>query len=160
MRKVDNVQKSYPGLPHHQVKLISSKKSPFVTLLSKDLSKLKRKRKTPLSAPLLINSKWRTHLSPDLPTSDKFFHLTQLLSREQGGFILSLGLVKPNKIKISTIDFVKSAVEAEESGMVVQGGNIIECEAERYWGKTVFHRMLVKWGEKGVIDCTRVFSVS
>ncbi|GAA5847159.1 hypothetical protein JCM5353_004983 [Sporobolomyces roseus] len=93
--------------------------------------------------------KWRYHLSPSLPTSYKFFHLTQLFSREQGGFLLSLGLVKPNRIKLSTIEF-----EEGEGGKRGCEGNKMECEAERYWGKTVQHRMLVRWGTNGMIDYT------
>ncbi|GAA5970660.1 hypothetical protein JCM3765_001186 [Sporobolomyces pararoseus] len=87
--------------------------------------------------------KWRYHLSPSLPTAYKFFHMTQLFSREQGGFVLSLGLVHPQKMKINSI-----IPECEG----VAKDNLIECDAEKYWGKTTFHRMLVQWGPSGSID--------
>ncbi|GAA5901283.1 uncharacterized protein JCM6883_000163 [Sporobolomyces salmoneus] len=89
--------------------------------------------------------KWRFHLSPDLPADYKFFHMTQLFSREQGGFVLSLGLVRPSKMKISTI-----IPECEG----VAKDNVMECDAKKYWGRTAFHRMLVKWGPSGSIDYT------
>ncbi|GAA5872181.1 hypothetical protein JCM16303_001002 [Sporobolomyces ruberrimus] len=88
--------------------------------------------------------KWRFHLSPALPTSYKFFHMTQLFSREQGGFVLSLGLVHPHKIKISS--FLPECNAASD--------NVLEVDAEEYWGRTVCHRMLVKWGPNGSIDYT------
>lgn len=144
MRKVDNVPRSFPGHPPNPYKHISCT---FSTSSSLFLAS-----QTEPSPPPPFHSKWRYHLHPNLPTSYKFFHLTQLFSRDQGGYVLSLGLVKPNKIKISTIDF-----ECGEGGAKGCEGNVMECQAERYWGRTVQHRTLVRWGQGGMIDCRLEF---
>ena len=145
MRKVDNVPRSFPGHPPNPHKHISC------TLSTPSSLFLSPRKLNPLLSPPFI-SKWRYHLHPNLPTSYKFFHLTQLFSRDQGGYVLSLGLVKPNKIKISTIEF-----DEGEGGKKGCEGNVMECQAERYWGRTVQHRMLVRWGKGGMIDCRLEF---
>ncbi|GAA5926584.1 uncharacterized protein JCM15063_000314 [Sporobolomyces koalae] len=96
---------------------------------------------------------WRYHLSPALPTSYKFFHLTQLFSRDQGGFILSLGLVKPGIVKISsTIPDSQDRLCHDSDGIVTD--NVMQVDAARYWGRTTCHSMLVTWGPEGAINYT------
>ncbi|BGP35376.1 hypothetical protein JCM10296v2_007212 [Rhodotorula toruloides] len=90
--------------------------------------------------------KWRFHLSPALPTSSKFFHLTQLLSREQGGFVVALGLVN-GKIKISSV--LPPLV-----GLDGQPVPLPEMPAEDFWGRTTYHRMAVRWGPGGSVAYT------
>ncbi|GAA5863520.1 hypothetical protein JCM3774_006510 [Rhodotorula dairenensis] len=87
---------------------------------------------------------WKFHLHPDLPSSSKFFHLTQLFSREASGFVVALGLVQ-NKIRISS----------QLPLLLGQDGNPLplpEIPAERYWGRTVLHRCVVQWGSRGSVD--------
>ncbi|BGP20107.1 hypothetical protein JCM10213v2_008242 [Rhodosporidiobolus nylandii] len=96
--------------------------------------------------------KWRFHLSGPLPTSFKFFHLTQILSRESGGFVVSLGLVN-NKVKISSI----LPPLLDPAGQPLP---LPEIPAERYWGRTTYHRAVVKWGPGGSIDYTVEDSVT
>ncbi|GEM10994.1 hypothetical protein Rt10032_c13g5011 [Rhodotorula toruloides] len=91
-------------------------------------------------------SKWRFHLSPSLPTSSRFFHLTQLLSREQGGFVVALGLVN-GKIKISSV--LPTLVGSDGQPVPLP-----EMPAEGFWGRTTYHRMAVKWGPGGSVDYT------
>lgn len=62
--------------------------------------------------------------------------------------MLSLGLVHPRKVKISTIIPDCDGVAKD---------NLLECDAEKYWGRTTFHRMLVTWGPGGSIDCASAF---
>ncbi|ORY88421.1 hypothetical protein BCR35DRAFT_301544 [Leucosporidium creatinivorum] len=83
--------------------------------------------------------KWRYHLSPSCLSGSKFFHLTQVLSREQGGFVVALGLVN-GKIKISSI-FPPPP-----------GEELPSIPVEQYWGRTTFHRCAVVWGPGGSID--------
>ncbi|BGP27661.1 hypothetical protein JCM10295v2_006635 [Rhodotorula toruloides] len=90
--------------------------------------------------------KWRFHLSPSLPTSSRFFHLTQLLSREQGGFVVALGLVN-GKIKISSV--LPTLVGSDGQPVPLP-----EMPAEGFWGRTTYHRMAVKWGPGGSVDYT------
>ncbi|GAA5865616.1 hypothetical protein JCM1840_001461 [Sporobolomyces johnsonii] len=90
--------------------------------------------------------KWRFHLSPSLPSSTKFFHLTQILSREQGGFVVALGLVN-RKIKISS-------VLPQPLGPDGNPVPLPEMDAERFWGRTTYHRAVVTWGPGGSVDYT------
>ncbi|GAA5981562.1 hypothetical protein JCM11641_004098 [Rhodosporidiobolus odoratus] len=90
--------------------------------------------------------KWRFHLHGPLPTSSKFFHLTQLLSRESGGFVVALGLVN-GKVKISSI--LPPLLDAAGQPLPLP-----ELPAEQYWNRTVYHRAVVKWGPGGSVDYT------
>ncbi|GAA6021412.1 hypothetical protein JCM11491_006700 [Sporobolomyces phaffii] len=89
---------------------------------------------------------WRYHLAPGLPTAYQFFHLTQLFSRDHGGFLVSLGLVKPAKVKISLAAPLAAAPAATEDD------NVLECNADAFSGQTTVHRMSVQWGPNGSID--------
>lgn len=84
--------------------------------------------------------KWRFALAPGCLSGSKFFHLTQILSREQGGFVVALGLVN-GKVKISSI-FPPPP-----------GEELPSIPVEMYWGRTTFHRCAVVWGPEGSIDC-------
>ncbi|GAA5821022.1 hypothetical protein JCM11251_001924 [Rhodosporidiobolus azoricus] len=97
--------------------------------------------------------KWRFHLSGPLPTSSKFFHLTQLLSRESGGFVLALGLVN-GKVKISsTLPPLLDPITAAPLPLP-------EMPAEQYWGRTTYHRIEVRWGPGGYVNYTIQDSVT
>ncbi|GAA5917727.1 hypothetical protein JCM6882_009363 [Rhodosporidiobolus microsporus] len=97
--------------------------------------------------------KWRFHLSGPLPTSSKFFHLTQLLSRESGGFVVALGLVN-GKIKISSI------LPPLLDPMTGAPLPLPEMPAAQYWGRTTYHRVEVKWGPGGFVNYTIQDSVT
>ncbi|GAA6038791.1 hypothetical protein JCM8097_002892 [Rhodosporidiobolus ruineniae] len=88
---------------------------------------------------------WRFHLAGPVPTSSKFFHLTQLLSRESGGFVVALGLVN-NKVKISSI--LPPLVDPQTGKELTLPG----MDAERYWNRTTYHRAQVQWGPGGFVD--------
>ncbi|GJN94301.1 hypothetical protein Rhopal_007375-T1 [Rhodotorula paludigena] len=90
--------------------------------------------------------KWKFHLSPSLPTSSKFFHLTQLLSREQGGFVVALGLVN-NVVAISSV--LPPLLAPDGTPLPLPS-----IEKERFWGRTTYHRAVVQWGPGGMVDYT------
>ncbi|GAA5985367.1 hypothetical protein JCM10908_006948 [Rhodotorula pacifica] len=87
---------------------------------------------------------WKFHLHPCLPSSSKFFHLMQLFSRESKGFVVALGFVQ-NKIRIASQ--LPPLLDAQ--GGVVP---LPEIPIEEYWGRTVVHRCVVRWGERGSVD--------
>ncbi|GAA6050874.1 hypothetical protein JCM3770_005750 [Rhodotorula araucariae] len=90
--------------------------------------------------------KWNFHLAPGIPSSFKFFHMTQLFSREQGGFVLALGLVN-GKIKISSI--LPPLLSPNGAPLPLP-----EIPVEQYWGRTTYHRAVVQWGPGGMVDYT------
>ncbi|GAA6060580.1 hypothetical protein JCM10212_006815 [Sporobolomyces blumeae] len=96
---------------------------------------------------------WRFHLSPALPTAYKFFHLTQLLSRETGGFVVALGLVH-GKVKVSS-QIVRPPGESGAGDEPLP-----EVDADKVWGRTTYHRMSVAFGPNGSIDYTVQDSVT
>lgn len=98
-----------------------------------------------MASPSPRKSKWNFHLGPSIPSSSKFFHMTQLFSREQGGFVVALGLVN-GKIKISS---QLPPLIGPDGAPVPQP----EVPVERYWGRTTYHRMVVRWGPGGSVDC-------
>jgi len=95
-------------------------------------------------------SKWNFHLAPALPSASKFFHMTQLFSRDQGGFVVALGLVN-GRIKVSSQ--LPPLVDAQGAEVPLP-----EVEVERYWGRTTYHRMVVTWGPGGSVDCASSFA--
>ncbi len=70
--------------------------------------------------------------------------VAQLFSREQGGFVISLSLANA-QLHVSTTLDQKFLVPGELY--------LPSCPVEKYWGRTVNHRMLVTWGPRGSIDC-------
>lgn len=69
----------------------------------------------------------------------------QLFSREASGFVVALGFVQ-NKIRIAS----------QLPPLLGPDGNPLplpEIPVERYWGKTVHHRCVVRWGQGGCVDC-------
>ncbi|BGP43489.1 hypothetical protein JCM10449v2_007524 [Rhodotorula kratochvilovae] len=90
--------------------------------------------------------KWNFHLAPGIPSSPKFFHMTQLLSREQGGFVVALGLVN-GKIKISSV--LPPLLGPDGTPLPLP-----EIPVEQYWGRTTYHRAVVQWGPGGMVDYT------
>lgn len=105
-------------------------------------------RALPLTPCSLSHSKWNYHLvpSPDLLVPHpQFFHLTQLFSREQGGFVISLCL-RQAKVDISTT--------LDPNALKKDALQIHEVDVARYMGRTTAHRALVKWGPNGSIDYT------
>ncbi|POY75446.1 hypothetical protein BMF94_1518 [Rhodotorula taiwanensis] len=89
---------------------------------------------------------WKFHLHPDLPTSSKFFHLMQLFSREQKGWVVALGLVQ-NKVRISSQ--LPPLLGGSDGTTPVP---LPEIGADRYWGRTTRHYMLVTYGPNGAVD--------
>ncbi|GAA6008338.1 hypothetical protein JCM10207_000090 [Rhodosporidiobolus poonsookiae] len=87
---------------------------------------------------------WKYHLHPGLPTDYKFFHLTQLLTREAGGFVVSLGLVK-NKVHITS----QLPPELDAQGKPIP---LPFINQSKYEGRTTQHRFLVQWGSRGFVD--------
>ncbi|GAA5998947.1 uncharacterized protein JCM10292_005815 [Rhodotorula paludigena] len=90
--------------------------------------------------------KWKFHLSPSLLTSSKFFHLTQLLSREQGGFVVALGLVN-NVVAVSSV--LPPLLAPDGTPLPLPS-----IEKEKFWGRTTYHRAVVQWGPGGMVDYT------
>lgn len=69
----------------------------------------------------------------------------QLFSREAGGFVVALGFVQ-NKIRIAS----------QLPPLLGPDGNPLplpEIPVEQYWGRTVQHRCVVRWGQGGSVDC-------
>jgi hypothetical protein len=89
---------------------------------------------------------WRFHLAGPLPTSSKFFHLTQILSREQGGFVVALGLVQ-NKFRIS------SQLPPLLDPVTGQPLPLPEMDAANFYNRTTYHSATVQWGAGGFVDC-------
>ncbi|GAA5865566.1 hypothetical protein JCM8547_007651 [Rhodosporidiobolus lusitaniae] len=88
---------------------------------------------------------WRFHLAGPLPTSSKFFHLTQILSRVQGGFVVALGLVQ-NNLRISS---VLPPLLDPVTGAPLP---LPEVDAGRCWNRTLRHEARVRWGTGGFVD--------
>lgn len=89
---------------------------------------------------------WRFHLAGPIPTSSKFFHLTQILSREQGGFVVALGFVQ-DKIRISSV----LPPLLDQMGQPLP---LPEMDAAAYFNRTTYHHATVQWGPGGFVDCT------
>lgn len=118
----------------------------------------------------MTHSKWRYHLSssslcPPSPcspnasfvsacgphrvaSSSKFFHLTQLLSREQGGFIVALSLLN-DRICIGS----QLCPPGEDPSSKQWKKRLPQIERERFEGRTTVHRVEIKWGAGGHVHC-------
>ncbi|KPV73376.1 uncharacterized protein RHOBADRAFT_55128 [Rhodotorula graminis WP1] len=90
--------------------------------------------------------KWNFHLAPSIPSASKFFHMTQLFSRAQSGYVVALGLVN-GRVRISSQ--LPPLVDAHGHEVPLP-----EVDVERYWGRTTYHRMVVTWGPGGSVDYT------
>jgi hypothetical protein len=69
----------------------------------------------------------------------------QLFSREASGFVVALGFVQ-NKIRIAS----------QLPPLLGPDGNPLplpEIPVERFWGRTVLHQCVVRWGQGGSVDC-------
>lgn len=137
MGKADSGPRSYPGHLQRPAKPgPSQSEPPFLP----DRTSNSRK-----PSPHTLRSTWKFHLHPFLPSSSKFFHLMQLFSREASGFVVALGFVQ-NKIRIAS----------QLPPSLGPDGNSLplpEIPVEQYWGRTVHHRCVVRWGQGGSVDC-------
>ncbi|KAK4047676.1 hypothetical protein OIO90_006105 [Microbotryomycetes sp. JL221] len=100
--------------------------------------------------------KWRYYLGSSCTSCFKFFHLMQLLSREQGGFVVALSFVN-NKIRISSLlgmgeqhDGTARTQQQQQQQMQ----DLPQVDVDEFRGKTTFHRCVVKYGPHGFVDYT------
>lgn len=69
----------------------------------------------------------------------------QLLSREQGGFIVALSLLN-NRIHIGSTLRPKDADDDWKK-------RLPSIERDKFEGRTTFHRVEVRWGPMGYVRC-------
>lgn len=80
---------------------------------------------------------------PPSPSSkpDSFFHLSQLLSRESGGYVIALDLLA-SKVKV-----------LDKTGGAPAAGSISSVPVASFWGKTTYHSLTVTYGVLGSLRC-------
>lgn len=83
----------------------------------------------------------RESSSPFSTYADHFFHLSQLLSRDIGGYVIALDL-REGRVRI--LDTIRPTC----------GGTCPSVAANAFWGRTTYHRMTVTYGEGGRLRCT------
>ncbi|GAA5898675.1 hypothetical protein JCM6882_000893 [Rhodosporidiobolus microsporus] len=80
---------------------------------------------------------WRQYLQPGVASSEHFFILSQLLSREYGGPCVQLSLISG---RIHIVDHVDGRCGSNGCPSIAQ---------EEYWGRTTHHWMEATFGENG-----------
>ncbi|ORY69315.1 hypothetical protein BCR35DRAFT_345537 [Leucosporidium creatinivorum] len=92
---------------------------------------------------------WSYYLSPNVSYSGHWFHLSQLLSRETGGYIVSLDLFKDTVRIFDTVRTLLTSVLSPSCG-----GTCPSVPATSFWGRTTYHRMTVTFGAQGSLRYT------
>ncbi|ORY69314.1 hypothetical protein BCR35DRAFT_326423 [Leucosporidium creatinivorum] len=84
---------------------------------------------------------WTYYLVPGVSSSDHFFHLSQLLSRDIGGYVVALDLLQG---RVTIRDTIRPNC----------GGTCPSIPQASFWGRTTYHRMTVTFGAQGSLRYT------
>ncbi|ORY75692.1 hypothetical protein BCR35DRAFT_314621 [Leucosporidium creatinivorum] len=85
---------------------------------------------------------WSYYLVPGVSSYNSFFHLSQLLSRESGGYVIALDLLA-SRVKI-----------LDKTGAIPSVGSISSAPVASFWGKTTYHSVTVTYGAQGSLRYT------